>query len=57
MGSREGRLYVGSVVFALAEVGSRVFQGIGALQAANRTNGVLEGVTFVPMDAGGQFSA
>jgi hypothetical protein len=52
MGTREGQLYVSSVIFALAEAGSRIFQGVGAMEAARRTNGVLDGVTFVPMDAG-----
>ena len=53
MGGRESRLYVGSVIFALAEIGSRVFQGISAMQAARRTNEVLEGVTFVPIGPDG----
>ncbi len=44
-GKVESQLYVASVLFALAEVGSRVFQGIGSMQAARRTNAVLEGVT------------
>jgi hypothetical protein len=51
-GRIEGRLYAASIAIALVEIGSHLFQGFGSSKAATRTNELLSGFSFIPLDRG-----
>lgn len=56
MGERERRLYATTWALGASMVASRAFQGLAAWRVAGRTNRLLAGVAFVPLEDGGVFN-
>ncbi len=52
-GRIEARLYAAAILLGVAEGASRLFQGLGAMKAARRTNEALASFSFVPLPQGG----